>query len=228
LTETDVGRAGGGEAVAGLAGANPVAWVVFCSSCALLAAAVGVPDRAAVVVGVTGARVAREGSVTVVRTGARSAVMDVGKADVDGWATGGGAADGWVIDGWATDGWDIDGWAADGWVIDGWTTNGWVIGGWATDGWATDGWVSDGWATDGWVIDGWATDGWAIDGWATDCWVTDGWATDGGAVGVPDRAAVVVGVTGARVAREGSVTFRRIFNGYCARGRGARSFSSYV
>jgi hypothetical protein len=67
-----------------------------------------------VVVGVTGARVAREESVTVICTGARSAVMFVGKADVDGGATGGGAVDGWATDGWAGDGWATVGWATDG------------------------------------------------------------------------------------------------------------------
>jgi hypothetical protein len=125
-----------------LAGTIPVEWVDFfdSSSCALLAAAVGMPELAAVVVGVTGAGLAREGSVTVICTGARSAVMVVSKAAVDGWATGGGARVGWATDGRA-------------------------IGGWAPDGWATGGWVNGGWATDGWATEGCANAGWAIDGW---------------------------------------------------------------
>jgi hypothetical protein len=66
-------------AVAGLAGTIPVEWVVFVRACALLAAAVGMPELAAVVVGVTGAGLAREGSASVICTGARSAVIVVGK-----------------------------------------------------------------------------------------------------------------------------------------------------
>jgi hypothetical protein len=128
------------------------------------------PELAAVVVGVTVARLAREGSVTVMCTGARSAVMVVGKAAVDGWATGGGAPDGWATDGWAGDGW---------------ATNGWAIGGWAPDGCATGGWVNGGWATDGWATAGWPNDGWAIDGW----WF---WSSrKGGAWGGGDRVADV-------------------------------------
>ena len=196
----------------GLVGTIPVEWVVFFvfSSCALLAAAVGMPEPAAVVVGVTGAGLAREGSVTVICTGARSALMVVSKAAVDGWATGGGARVRWATDGWAGDGWAIDGWAIDGWALvvperaavvvgvtgailarersvtvicTGARSALMVVGKAAVDGWAPGGVAPDDWAHDGWAGDWWATDGWAIGVWAPDGWATGGWVNGGWATG---------------------------------------------